>query len=367
MQLDVLSQRNIEGDKMKSLMLLSAVAASVAATLNAQVTAPKPDSACTNFPDGRVECRVFRRGVPGDSGLRNRMFYRMDSAMAKRAALGLELRTTGTRRDTLGVFVEAVTPKGPAESAGIIEGDRIASINGIDLRTSAADTEDSYTNGLAAHRLSREVQKLTPGARVTLRVYSGGRFRDVQVTAAKASDVMRLGNRFRFGMPGMGGTMEFGGPGAMMLGPEMPMMRERMEPLMRDRIQPLMREQLEPLLRERMNDLPERIQFRAPIRIRTLGPARVRAPRTYRVNGGAEGEVRTALPPTTLSFDGGKVWLETPDAPDVDELFLDIDDEPFDFEMEIVPVSADTIREIAATTIRSAQSALKQLAAEGIA
>ncbi len=320
---------------MKSLMLLSAVAASVAATLNAQVTAPKPDSACTNFPDGRVECRVFRRGVPGDSGLRNRMFYRMDSAMAKRAALGLELRTTGTRRDTLGVFVEAVTPKGPAETAGIIEGDRIASINGVDLRTSAADTEDSYTNGLAAHRLAREVQKLTPGARVTLRVYSGGRFRDVQVTAAKASDVMRLGNRFRFGIPGMGGTVEFGGPGAMMLGPEMPMMRERMESLMRERMEPLMREQLEPLLRERMNDLPDKIQFRAPSRVRTLeGPA----------------------------------FSDLIDISDFDEpLLLEMDDEPFDFEMEIVPVSADTIREIAATTIRSAQCALKQLAAEGIA
>ncbi|HEY3112470.1 MAG TPA: PDZ domain-containing protein [Gemmatimonadaceae bacterium] len=344
---------------MKSLMLLSAVAALVAATLNAQVTAPKPDSTCTHYPDGRVECRVFRRGVPGDSALRNRILYRMDSAMAKRAALGLELRTTGTRRDTLGVFVEAVTPKGPAETAGIIEGDRIASINGVDLRTSAADTEDSYTNGLAAHRLAREVQKLSPGARVTLRVYSGGRFRDVQVTAAKASDVMHLGNRFRFAMPGMGGTMEFGGPGTMMLGPEMPMMPDRMEPLMR--------EQIEPLLRERMNDWPDRIQFRPPVRIRTLGPARVRAPRTYRVNGGGQGELRTVRPPTILSLDGGEVWLEAADAPDVDELFLNIDDEPVDFEMEIVPVSADTIRELAATTIRSAQSALKKLAAEGIA
>src|SRR5438876_1824020 len=266
MEPDVLSQRTIEGDKMKSLMLLSAVAASVAATLNAQVTAPKPDSTCTNYPDGRVECRVFRRGVPGDSGLRSRIFYRMDSAMAKRAALGLELRTTGTRRDTLGVFVEAVTPKGPAETGGIIDGDRIDSINGVVLRKSAADTEDSYTNGLAAHRLAREVQKLSPGARVTLRVYSGGRFRDGQVTAAKASDVMRLGNRFRFGMPRLGGTMEFGGPGTMMLGPEMPLMRERLEPLMR--------EQLEPMLRERMHDLPGRIQFRGPARIRTLeGPA----------------------------------------------------------------------------------------------
>ncbi|HEX9608230.1 MAG TPA: PDZ domain-containing protein, partial [Gemmatimonadaceae bacterium] len=205
---------------MRALLLLSAVVAASAATLNAQVTTAKPDSSCTNYPDGRVECRVFRGGERGDSALRNRIFYRMDSAMAKRAALGLELRTTGTRRDTLGVFVEAVTPKGPADNAGIIEGDRIASINGVDLRTSAGDTEDSYTKGLAAHRLSREVQKLSPGSRVNLRVYSGGRFRDVQVTAGKASDVMRLGNRFRYMMPGMDGMMEFDGPDGMMFGPE---------------------------------------------------------------------------------------------------------------------------------------------------
>jgi hypothetical protein len=229
--------------------------------------------------------------------------------MAKRAALGLELRTTGTKRDTLGVFVEGVTPKGPAENAGIIEGDRIASINGVDLRTSSADTEDSYTGGLAAHRLSREVQKLTPGARVNLRVYSGGRFRDVQVTAGKASDVMRLGNRLWFGTPGMDGTMEFGGPDRMIFGPDMPMMRERMEPLMRDRI--------EPLLRERLNDLPNRIEIRTPMRIRNQAP--VRATRTYRVDAS-----------------------------------------------EIEGVSPAEIRELVATTIRSAQSALKQLAADGI-
>jgi PDZ domain len=295
---------------MRALLLLSAVAAaSTATTLNAQVTTARPDSSCTNYPDGRVECRVVRGGGRGDSALRNRFSYRMDSTMAKRAALGLELRTTGTRRDTLGVFVEAVTPKGPAETAGIIEGDRIASINGVDLRTSAADTEDSYANGLAAHRLSREVQKLSPGSRVNLRVYSGGRSRDVQVTAGKASDVMRLGNRFRFMMPGMDGMMELDGPNGMMFGPETQMMCDRIEPLMRERI--------EPMLRERLNDLPNRIQIRAPMRIRT--PAPVRALRTYRV-----------------------------DASDIE------------------PVSPELIRELVATTIRNAQSALKQLAADGI-
>jgi hypothetical protein len=272
---------------MKALLLLSAVAvASAAAPLNAQVKTAKPDSSCTKYSDGRIECRIIRGGAWGDSLARHQMFYRMDSAMEKRAALGLELRTTGTKRDTLGVFVEAVTPKGPAETAGIIEGDRIASINGVDLRTSAGDTDDSYTNGLSAHRLSREVQKLTPGAKVNLRVYSGGRFRDVQVTAGKASDLMRARNRFSFMMPGSDGMMEFEGPG-MMFGPEVQMMRlepfmkERLEPLMKERLEPLMKERLEPMLRERMRDLPAKIQIRSPLRIKTLAP--VRRERTYRV------------------------------------------------------------------------------------
>jgi len=276
---------------MKALLLLSAVAAAVATpALNAQVTTAKPDSGCTTDSDGRVECRIIRGGRPGDSAFRNRLrsfdriggqaWYRMDSAMAKRAALGLELRTTGTRRDTLGVFVEAVTPKGPAESAGIIEGDRIASINGVDLRTQAGDTEDSYANGLAAHRLGREVQKLTPGARVNLRIYSGGRFRDVQVTAGKASDVMRLSNRFEFMMPGMDGMREFDGPDLMMFGPDSKMMREPLEPLMKERMEPLTRERIEPLLRQ-FDKLPAGIRLRTPVRARIVAPIRVQ--RTYRV------------------------------------------------------------------------------------
>ncbi len=317
---------------MKGILLLSAFAAtSVATTLNAQVATGKPDSTCKNFPDGRVECRVLRGSAKGDSALRNRIFYRMDSTMAKRAALGIELRATGTRRDTLGVFVEAVTPKGPAETAGIIEGDRIAAINGVDLRTAGGDVDDSYTNGLAAHRLTREVQKLAPGARVTLRVYSGGRFRDVQVTAGKASDLVRLGGRFRF--PGSDGMMEFNGPGgAMMFGPDMPMLRQ----------------QIEPLVRERLNRLPNKIQLRTPMRFKTLAPTRV--PSVFKVEGGEDGEL---VPAQALG--------------DYEDMMMfDLDDPLFDIEQEIEPVPPAVIRDLAGTAIRDAQSALKRLAADGV-
>ena len=313
---------------MKAGLLFSAVAGvSLVTGLGAQVSPPKADSTCTRYSDGRVECRVIRRGVPGDSAFRNRIFYRMDSAMAKRAALGLELRTTGTKRDTLGVFVEAVTPTGPAETAGIVEGDRIAAINGVDLRSSAADTEDNYTNGLASHRLTREVQKLTPGTRVTLRVYSAGRFRDVQVTTGKASDVMRLGNRFNFRMPGGDGMMEFDGPGMMMLGPDMQMLRDRM---------PMIRQQLEPLLRERLRDLPDRIQLRTMPRIRTAVPVE----------------------------NDDLFFLE--DDPEFDDSFILDLSEPIQFDNEIEPVTPEVIRDLAASTVRDARDALAHLAAAGI-
>ena len=317
---------------MRTLLFLSAAATSVAATLNAQVSTAKPDSTCASFPDGRVECRILRGSAKGDSGFR-KIFLRADSAMAKRAALGLSLRATGTRRDTLGVFVDAVTPKGPAETAGIIEGDRIAAINGVDLRTASGDIDDSYTNGLAAHRLSREVQKLTPGSRVTLRVYSGGRFRDVQVTAGKASDLMRLGGRFNFRVPGRDGMMEFNGPGsAMMFGPDMPMLRG----------------QIEPLLRERMKDLPNKIQLRSPMRFKTLSPSR--APMVFKVDGSDAEE----LAPVWSGDDGE------------DALMLDYDNDLFDIDREIEEVPPSEIRDLVATAIRDAQSALKRLAADGV-
>ncbi len=302
---------------MKALLLLTAgVAAVGAAATSAQSPSAKPDSTCTKYSDGHLECRKIGMRIFGGPGLDNVVYMRTDSALAKRAALGIELRATGTRRDTLGVFVEAVTPKGPAEAAGIIEGDRIAAINGVDLRTPSADVEDSYTNGLTAHRLTREVQKLTPGSRVTLRVYSGGRFRDVQVVAGKASDIMGFGRPFRIGMPSPGG-MGFEGPGGTMIGPELE--------LMRDRIGPLPPDGPEPLLRQRMEALPRRIEIRAPTRARGPAPRRL-------------GDPAPATPPRIYRVDRGTatMWV-------------------------------DAFREMVGTTIQDARDALAHLAWAGVA
>ena len=52
-----------------------------------------------------------------------------------RAALGINTSSTGTLRDTLGLLVSSVMRGGPAEKAGLEEGNRIASINGVNLRS----------------------------------------------------------------------------------------------------------------------------------------------------------------------------------------------------------------------------------------
>jgi len=348
---------------MKSLLILSALAAAstiagVADAAGAQEKTSKPDSTCTKYSDGRTECRVIRRGYI-DSAFR-RANYRMDSVLANRAALGLEVRTTASKRDTLGVFVEAVTPKGPAENAGIVEGDRIASINGVDLRTSAADADDEYASGVGPRRLTREVQKLTPGTRITLRVSSGGRLRDVQVTTGKASDVMRL-SRTSFRFPG-GGGMEMFGPDRMMFGPEMRMIGPEMQ--IHEHLEPLMRDQIEPMLRERLRDLPERIQLRTMPRVRTL---RI-APRTYRVDRGSE-ELRASADPGFISIDEdpGDIIFDPEDMSDFEELRVpEFYDDMIDIEEDLEPVPSDVIRELAATAIQDARVALKQLSEAGI-
>lgn len=176
-----------------------AAAVGIAGIASAQRPAPPPpprnvtpDDSCTTTERGGIECRrVFERGA------------RFDSVLMKRPALGVQVSGTGSARDTLGLFVASVTSKGPAENAGIVEGDRLVSINGVDLRVAKDDIEDGYANGIPSRRLQREVAKLAPGARANVRVYSGGRVRDVQVTVGRASDLMRNRSYINFGdMPG---------------------------------------------------------------------------------------------------------------------------------------------------------------------
>ncbi len=115
---------------------------------------------------------------------------------ANRAALGISINSAGSVRDTLGVFISSVVTDGPAEKAGIVEGERIAAINGVDVRVPREDARDGRAGSARVSRFMREVEKASPGEKLTLRVFANGRYRDVEVTAVPASEVS--GNSFFF-------------------------------------------------------------------------------------------------------------------------------------------------------------------------
>ena len=98
-----------------------------------------------------------------------------------RAVLGLSVGSSTSSRDTLGLLVTSVAPNGPADRAGIQEGDRIASVNGVSLRVSSSDAGDFDIGNAMSRRLTRELSRLRPGDDVDLRVYSDGRTRTFRV------------------------------------------------------------------------------------------------------------------------------------------------------------------------------------------
>lgn len=138
---------------------------------------------------------------------------RMRSDDDQRGAIGVSVGSSGSVRDTLGLFVSSVVGGGPVEKAGVIEGERIAAVNGVDVRVPKEDVEDAQATSARVSRFVREVRKVAPGGQVTLRVYGNGRYRDVSVSAVKMSDLPSQGFQMSIGD---GGFQVFrgGGPGS---------------------------------------------------------------------------------------------------------------------------------------------------------
>ncbi len=116
---------------------------------------------------------------------------RMDS---DRAALGFGMGVSGSRRDTAGVLITSVVDDGPADKARIEEGDRIASINGVDLRVPREDAGDLQASSTRLRRFYREIEGLKVGDQVELRLVRVGQTRTVKVTAVASSALPRSSN-----------------------------------------------------------------------------------------------------------------------------------------------------------------------------
>ncbi len=149
-------------------------------------------------PGDDVELKVYGGGqfrtmkvktVDPDSLYQSRVRRSYDD----RPTLGLGIGSSGSKRDTLGVFVMWVEDGGPAAKAGIEEGQRIAAINGVDLRVAHDDAGDDFVSGARASRFERELGKVNPGEVVDLRVVANGQTRTVKVTTVAGSELPRHG------------------------------------------------------------------------------------------------------------------------------------------------------------------------------
>jgi hypothetical protein len=178
---------------MRLIMLLASAATVVAL----------PASAQNKDPDSGN--RAPRADCPAP--MRHTVSAFFGTSDQNRAVLGIGT-TSGGMRDTLGLLVTEVTSGGPAEKAGIEEGDRLVSVNGTGLRLSAADAQDQEMRGLMARRLVRVLAKLKPGDVATFSVSADGKTREVKVTTVKASELFKDDGVLRFGAWD-------GGPGAL--------------------------------------------------------------------------------------------------------------------------------------------------------
>jgi C-terminal processing protease CtpA/Prc len=148
-------------------------------------------------PGDEVDLRVYTGGQSKSVKVKTISPEDLYETMSRRslddrATLGLQLATTGSRRDSLGVFVIGVDETGPAAKAGIEEGSRIASINNVDVRAKSSNDDDEFVFRTSnVQRLEREVSRLKPGDDVTLRVYFNGQYKNLTVKAMRASDLPR--------------------------------------------------------------------------------------------------------------------------------------------------------------------------------
>ncbi len=134
--------------------------------------------------------------------------------MEDRAALGLSTGASG-KRDTLGLLIESVTPNSPADKAGLLEGYRIASINGENLKLAPGDAGEPDMDGIMTRRLSRELGKVKAGGDVTLQVYADGAYKTMKVKTAALEDIamhpMRMSDDDYDNRPALGLSLDGGG------------------------------------------------------------------------------------------------------------------------------------------------------------
>ena len=125
----------------------------------------------------------------------------------RRARLGIKVNLQARETDSIGAYVDAVTPSGPAARAGIRSGDIITRLDGKSVLAGGAaeDEEGRVHESLPGLRLIELAARLEPNDTVAVEYRRGKERRTASVVTAEEPDMV-LGpgedGRFSFSFPG---------------------------------------------------------------------------------------------------------------------------------------------------------------------
>jgi hypothetical protein len=120
----------------------------------------------------------------------------MHIMMNRRARLGIKVNLQARATDSLGAYVESVTPNGPAATAGLRSGDVITKVDGKSVLSGGAANDDRETRlrqSLPGLRLIELAAKLEPADTVPIEFLRGKDRRTVQVVTEDEPDMVMAG------------------------------------------------------------------------------------------------------------------------------------------------------------------------------
>ena len=109
--------------------------------------------------------------------------------MSRRARLGLKVNLRARETDSIGAYVDAVTPNGPAAKAGIRSGDVITKVDGKSVLSGEAVSRDDRES-LPGLRLIELAAALEPNDTVAVEFRRGRERKTVSVVTADESNVV---------------------------------------------------------------------------------------------------------------------------------------------------------------------------------
>ncbi len=151
--------------------------------------------------DDSLRADRFEQRVDGPDGL-------MRIVMNRRARLGIKVNLQARDTDSLGAYVQSVSPNGPAAKAGLRSGDIITKLDGKSVLSGGeAEQQADRRQSLPGLRLIELAARLEPNDTVAIEFLRGKDRRTVSVVTEDEPDT------FAQGPDGHRFMMRFSGPG----------------------------------------------------------------------------------------------------------------------------------------------------------